>query len=101
MADALQQPRAVLPPAHGDNGAAGERVITPLVRINALRLGCEFETSLTKRRGIILDRISDSAGIEVAFADVTDGSTQILHGEIKVRPLRFHGQDISGEESIH
>ena len=75
-------------------------MITPLVRINALRLGCEFETALTKRRGIILDRISDSPGIEIAWAD-TDGATFILHGEIKVRPIQLHTIEASGEDSIH
>lgn len=71
-------------------------MIQPLVRIGALRLGCEFETALTKRRGIVLERVAHTPGVEVAW---TDGRTFILHNEIKVRPLLLHTFD--EDEPVH
>jgi hypothetical protein len=58
----------------------------PLIKIRALKLGAEFETALTKRKGVILDRAHRSLGIVCSFAD---GLTQILHGDIKVRPVQW------------
>lgn len=74
-------------------------MLTPLVKIGALRLGCEFETSLTHRRGIVLDKVrTDAPGVEVAFQD---GLTIILHGDVRVRPLRLINLEPTDEESIH
>lgn len=60
-------------------------MIPPLIKIGALKLGSEFQTSLTKRRGCILDRHKNgSPGIVVAMED---GVTLILHEDIRVRPV--------------
>lgn len=59
-------------------------MIVPLVRIYALRLGAEFETALTGKRGCVLEKVHRSEGVLVGFAD---GLTKILHNDVKVRPL--------------
>lgn len=61
-------------------------MIAPLIKIGALRLGAEFETSLTRRRGTILERCQHTDGITVAMQD---GSTLILHAGVKVRPVSY------------
>lgn len=61
-------------------------MIVPLIKVYALRLGAVFETALTRRRGIVLDHISKSEGVEVGF---DNGVTKILHGDIKVRPVEL------------
>ena len=61
-------------------------MIRPLIKVGALRLGSEFETSLTKRKGCVLDRVRTGApGVIVDL----DGVTLILHADIRVRPLEF------------
>lgn len=65
-------------------------MIVPLIRIGALKLGAEFETSLTKRKGCILERVAGSPGVIVQFEDEADEDlTQILHQDVKVRPVSY------------
>ena len=56
----------------------------PLIRIGALRLGGEFVTALTGRRGCVVDRYKDR---QCVLVEMQDGSTLNLHCDIKVRPV--------------